>query len=154
MSNRANQKQDNSSNAGGKKSEMSVIRQAAGLEVYTARAVFNFKIFPKKYRPVFTEKILDHVFDINDGIIDANELDLRIGYERTERHKSQRTALRACKKLMNRIHTAHELGIIDDDKFKHWVQLVVNVKNLLGAWAKSDEKRGFSPPKSSEGESL
>ena len=137
-----------------KQSQMSVIRQAAGLEVYTARAIFNYKVFPKKYRPVFTGRILDIVFDINDCIINANELDLRIPDERIERMANQKRALRACKKLMNRIHTAHEMKIIDDDKFAYWERLVVNVKNLTGAWMKSDAKRGFAAPTSGKGGSL
>jgi len=141
-------------NPSGRKSQMAVIRQAAELEVYTARAVFNYKLFPKKYRPVFTGRILDIVFDINDSIIDANELDLRIPHERAERFANQRRALRACKKLMNRVNTAHELKIIDDDKFAYWEKLIVNVKNLAGAWTKSDVNRKFTPPTSVKGEGL
>jgi hypothetical protein len=133
---------------------MTVIRQAAGLEVYTANAVFNYKLFPKKYRPVFTGNILDTVFEINDCLISANELDLRIPNERAERFACQRRALRACKKLMNRVHTAHEMKIIGDVKFAYWERLIVSVKNLTGAWLRSDEKRGFASSEAMKGENL
>jgi hypothetical protein len=133
---------------------MAVIRQAAYLETYTANAVFNYRVFPKKYRPVFTGRILDLAFEINDCIIDANELDLRVGAERIERSANQRKALRSCKKLMNRIRTAHEIKIIDDDKLAYWIKLIVNVKNLTGAWAKSDEKRVFESGEPKKGKGL
>jgi hypothetical protein len=129
---------------GGKYAKLAVLRHAEILEEYTARAVFNDKIFPKKYRPAFTNNILMVLFEVIDALTEANELDLRVPGECEERIYLQRKALRSCKKLLNRITTAYHLKIINDDKFTHWTRLVVNVKNLAGAWAKSDEKRKSS----------
>jgi hypothetical protein len=131
-------------NPGGDQAKMAVIRQAEELEIYTAQAVFNYKVFPKKYRPVFTAGILSLVFEINDSITSANELDLRIPNERNARLDCQRTALRACKKLINRVNTAFHLKLIDERKFEYWTKMIISVKRLTGAWVKSDEKRGFS----------
>jgi hypothetical protein len=155
MNNRARRNQSNISNEPtGKQAEMTVMKQSRDLELYSVLAVFNLKIFAKKFRPGYTNNMLDHIFAIRDGLTSANELDLRIDYERIDRYRNQKKALIACKCLMNRIETAHELGIIDDDKFAFWQRLIVNVKNLTGAWTKSDEKRGFPVPLSVKGESL
>jgi hypothetical protein len=139
---------------GGEHAKMAVVRQAEELEIYTARAIFNYKVFPKKYRPVFTSSILSLVFAINDSITSANELDLRIPAERIARAENQKAALRACKKLINRIYTAFNLKIIDERKFEYWNKLIISVKRLTGAWIKSDEKRGFSSSESVKGKGL
>jgi hypothetical protein len=139
---------------GGEHAKMAVVRQAEELEIYTARAIFNYKIFPKKCRPVFTSSILSLVFEINDSITSANELDLRIPNEHSARSECQRTALRACKKLINRVNTAFHLKIIDEGKFEYWIKMIINVKRLTGAWLKSDEKRGFSGSESMKGKGL
>jgi hypothetical protein len=139
---------------GGEQAKMAVIRQAEDLEIYTARAIFNYKVFPKKYRPVFTSSILSLVFEINDSITSANELDLRIPNERSIRLECQRRALRSCKKLINRINTAFCLKIIDEGKFETWMKMIISVKRLTGAWVKSDEKRGFSGSESVKGRGL
>jgi hypothetical protein len=145
---------DATSVPGGDHAKMAVVRQAEELEIYTARAIFNYKVFPKKYRPVFTSSILSLVFEINDSITSANELDLRIPNERSARTSYQRTALRACKKLINRVNTAFHLKIIDESKFEYWLKIITSVKRLTGAWIKSDEKRGFSESESMKGKGL
>jgi hypothetical protein len=142
------------STPGGEHAKMAVVRQAEELEIYTAAAVFNYKIFPKKYRPVFTSSILSLVFEINDSITSANELDLRIPNERGARSECQRSALRACKKLINRINTAFRMKIIDESKFEYWIKMIISVKRLTGAWIKSDERRGFSDSESMKGRGL
>jgi hypothetical protein len=142
------------STPGGEHAKMAVVRQAEELEIYTAAAVFNYKIFPKKYRPVFASSILSLVFEINDSITSANELDLRIPNERSARSECQRTALRACKKLINRINTAFRMKIIDEGKFEYWIKMIISVKRLTGAWIKSDERRGFSGSESMKGRGL
>jgi hypothetical protein len=147
-------REDAMSNHGGIREKMAVLRQAEELEIYTARAVFNYKVFPKKYRPVFTSSILSLVFEINDSITSANELDLRIPNERSARSECQRTALRACKKLINRVNTAFHLKIIDEGKFEYWQKMIISVKRLTGAWVKSDEKRVFSSSDSAKGKGL
>jgi hypothetical protein len=147
-------REDATSPPGGDHAKMAVVRQAEELEIYTARAIFNYKVFPKKYRPVFTSSILSLVFEINDSITGANELDLRIPNERNARAECQRTALRACKKLINRINTAFHLKVIDEGKFEYWIKMIISVKRLTGAWIKSDEKRGFSSSESVKGRGL
>jgi hypothetical protein len=147
-------REDATSNPGGDHAKMAVIRQAEELEIYTAQAVFNYKVFPKKYRPVFTSSILSLVFEINDSVTSANELDLRTPNERIARAECQRAALRSCKKLINRINTAFRLKIIDSEKFEYWIKMIVSVKRLTGAWIKSDEKRGFSGSESMKGRGL
>jgi hypothetical protein len=139
---------------GGETAKMTVIRQAGELEIYTARAIFNYKVFPKKYRPVLTSSILSLIFEINDSLTSANEFDLRIPAERNARSESQRAALRACKKLINRINTVFHLKIIDESKFEYWNKLIISVKRLTGAWIKSDEKRGFSLSEPMKGKGL
>jgi hypothetical protein len=139
---------------GGEQAKMAVVRQAEELEIYTARAIFNYKVFPKKYRPVFTSSILSLVFEINDSITSANEFDLRIPAERDARAECQRAALRACKKLINRVNTVFHLKIIDEGKFEYWNKMIINVKRLTGAWLRSDEKRGFSSSESVKGKGL
>jgi hypothetical protein len=141
-------------NPGGETAKMTVIHQAEELEIYTARAIFNYKVFPKKYRPVLTSSILSLIFEINDSLTSANEFDLRIPAERNARLESQRAALRACKKLINRINTAFHLKIIDENKFEYWNKLIISVKRLTGAWIKSDEKRGFSLSEPMKGKGL
>jgi hypothetical protein len=147
-------KDDATTVPGGEAAKMTVIRQAEELEIYTARAIFNYKVFPKKYRPVFTSSILSLVFEINDSLTSANEFDLRIPAERDARAESQRASLRACKKLINRINTAFHLKIIDENKFEYWNKLIISVKRLTGAWIKSDEKRGFSSSGAVKGKGL
>jgi hypothetical protein len=139
---------------GGDHAKMAVVRQAEELEIYTAKAIFNYKVFPKKYRPVFISSILSLVFEINDSITSANELDLRITNERGARSECQRNALRACKKLINRVNTAFHLKLIDEAKFEYWMKMIISVKRLTGAWIKSDEKRGFSGSESVKGNGL
>ena len=120
---------------------MKVVVRAKALALYSIKKTDNGQTFPKKYRFSLVNRIQDAALDITDALLDANDLSLADEVERPMRFRSQRTALRTCRKLIFLIELSHDLELIDDKAFAYWATQVSDVKNMTAAWYKSDTRR-------------
>jgi hypothetical protein len=124
--------------------EMAVIVEAKKLERHTLTIASNDKRFPKKYRIVFVNRILDEAFNITGFLMEANDYVLGDLSERPLRFRAQKAAIRNCRLLIHHIETAHDMSLINADSFSFWVGMANGVRNRIAAWHLSDKKRAAS----------
>jgi hypothetical protein len=124
--------------------EMAVIVEAKKLERHTLALTSNEKRFPKKYRIVFVNRILDEAFNITGLLMEANDYVLGDLNERPLRYRAQKSALRNCRLLIHHIETSHDMNLISADSFSFWVEMANGVRNRIAAWHLSDKKRAAS----------
>lgn len=121
--------------------EMQVMTKAKELELHSIRKSDSSKCYPKKYRFTLVNRIQNEALNITDALLEVNDLLLNDDFERPERFRAHRSALRACRKLLRLIELSHDLGLIDNDAFAYWSTMASDVRNMAAAWYKSDMKR-------------
>ncbi len=123
-----------------KKPEFGIITKAKTLTETTVRITTSSK-FPKKFRFVFGNRIMDRVIDILDNVVEANELSLTDQREWEERQYHQKKVLTCCKTALNLIETMFISGAISMEQCELWSRQVLDVKNMTIAWRNKDRER-------------
>lgn len=124
-----------------KEGKLQVLRSARDLVVYTLRACKNEKIFPKSYRWMMTQKIVNEAMDILGCIRRANAtmVDTETNYQ--YRHQQQSEAYAHVEALLSFIDIAYEVLGIDSRKVEHWTGLAMDTESKLQGWSRSTTRR-------------
>jgi len=123
------------------KSKLEVQTKAIELAKYTITICSNEKHFPKRYRWCLTSKIVDAATEIVGDINTANSIYVTTKGDYELRRKYQTNALAYTARILGLIQLAYVQFSIDGKRIKHWTQLVVDVRELLKMWRKSDRQR-------------
>lgn len=124
-----------------KEGKLQVLRVARELVVYTLRACKNEKIFPKSYRWMMTQKIVNEAMDLLGCIRRANATmaDTEANYQ--YRHQQQSEAFAHVEALLSFIDVAYEVLGIDSRKVEHWTGMAVETESKLQAWSRSTTRQ-------------
>lgn len=128
------------------KAEFGIITKAKTLTDYTVMVTTSSK-FPKKYRFVFGNRIMDKSLDILNNIVDANECSLTDPREWQDRQYYQKKVLTSCKTTLNLIETMFKAKAISGDQCETWSRMVLDVRNMTLAWRKKDLERSNNQPR-------
>ena len=120
-------------------------------ETYRLRgAVFNKikqeKLFPKKSRWAYAEKIFHQVLDYQTAVIEANDPKVQTIELRNRRYTLQQIALGKLSALDVMINSARDDLGLPAGEFDDIEDRIEECQRLLNAWVKSDEQRYGPPP--------
>jgi hypothetical protein len=123
------------------KSKLEVQTKAIELLNYTTSICSNEKIFPKRHRWDISGRIVESAWMIHDDINTANSIfvSAKIDYEMRREHQIRALAYTA--RLLGQIDFAYVKFHIESRRIKYWTQLVVDERELLKRWKKSDSNR-------------
>ena len=99
-------------------------------------------------------RMLGEAEDAYCYLVEANDLDLRIPWERGERLTLQRKALTRMKLLNHHIEFTYSQKWIGDRVFEYWTALVDTCRNQAAAWHKSDKERAAAIEKAEREQDL
>lgn len=123
------------------KSKLEVQTKAIELVIYTTTICSNEKNFPKRYRWAITNRIVESAWTIMDEINTANDIYVSTKGDYDLRRRSQTTALSYTARLLGQMMVAYEKFNIDSKRIKYWTQLVLDTRELVKKWRKSDGDR-------------
>lgn len=122
-------------------SKLEVQTKAIELLQYTTSICSNEKIFPKRHRWSVTNRIIESAWSIHDDVNTANFIFVSSKVDYALRRKYQVRALAYIARLLGQMQFAYVKFNIDSRRIKYWTQLVVDEKELLKKWKKSDSNR-------------
>ena len=122
-------------------SKLSVQTKAIELAEYTITICSNEKNFPKRYRWCLTSKIVDAVTEIISDINTANSIYVTTKGDYELRRSYQTKALAYTARMLGLMQLAHTKFGINSKRIKHWTELVIDVRELIKKWRKSDSDR-------------
>ena len=124
-----------------KEGKLQVLRAARELVVYTLKACKNEKVFPKAYRWMLTQKIVNEAMDILGCIRRANATmaDTEMNYQ--YRHQQQSEAYAHTEALLAFIDIAYEVLGIESRRVEYWTGLAVNTESKLQGWSRSTTRQ-------------
>lgn len=127
----------------GKRTESKLAVQTKVIELaeYTITICSNEKNFPKRYRWCLTNKIVDTALEIMNDVNTANSIYVSTKGDYELRRHYQTNALAYTARLLGLMEVAYIKFNIPDKRIKHWTQLVVDARELIKKWRKSDGDR-------------
>jgi len=127
----------------GKRTESKLVVQTKVIELaeYTITICSNEKNFPKRYRWCLTNKIVDTALEIMNDVNTANSIYVSTKGDYELRRHYQTNALAYTARLLGLMEVAYIKFNIPDKRIKHWTQLVVDARELIKKWRKSDSDR-------------
>ena len=133
----------------GKRSQgkLQVLLLASNLSVYTLKVCKNEKVFPKAYRWLLTQKIVEETIEAQNCIRRANSTKLpdkdseegRQAYY--YRYSQQRTAYAHYESILGMLDLAFNTLPIETSRIEYWTGCIVEIEEKLRAWTKSDKQR-------------
>jgi hypothetical protein len=111
------------------------------LAEYTITICSNEKNFPKRYRWCLTNKIVDTALEIMNDVNTANSIYVSTKGDYELRRHYQTNALAYTARLLGLMEVAYIKFNIPDKRIKYWTQLVVDARELIKKWRKSDSDR-------------
>ncbi|MFI3254522.1 MAG: four helix bundle protein [Eubacteriales bacterium] len=127
------------------KAEFGIITKSKTLVEYTVRVTTSSK-FPKKYRFVYGNRIMDSTMDILDFVVEANESNIQDPREFADRQYYQKRVLTRCKTTLNLIEAMLASKAISTQQCAEWSRLVLDVRNMTLAWRNKDLARAQQIP--------
>ena len=127
----------------GKRTESKLAVQTKAIELahYTNKICSNEKNFPKRHRWTITNKIVESALEIMGDVNEANSIYVSSKVDYDERRRLQVVALAKTARMLGYMELAYVQFKIDGKRIKHWTQLVIEVRNLIKKWKKSDSDR-------------
>ncbi len=125
-------------------SKLEVQTRARALAKYTVHICSNEKLFPKRDRWLLTNRIVIAALTIMEEVDTANSIFVteRVDYEL--RRKSQTIALAYTARLLGLVDLAYQkYDALDGGRVMYWVSLIVEVRDLIIKWRKSDKDRFY-----------
>lgn len=122
-------------------SELNIISKAKDLLKHTYQMTNNTNHFPKKVRFTIVQRMQNCATDILELLVEANDLNLSIPEQKSQRLILQARALTKCKLLLYYIELSFESNHINGGSCSYWSQMVVDVKNMTATWSKKDKTR-------------
>lgn len=86
--------------------------------------------FPKSYKYTLGQNIIDHSWEVIDGVIEANSLSNKL------KEPVIRSASASFDKLKLRLRMAHELKLINHKKFSFLIGREEEIGKMLSGWLK------------------
>jgi len=129
-------------NERGPQKPLTVLTKATDLASHTITVCMSENNFPKKYRWILTNRIVDAAVAIPCCIRQANRLNPKtssIDYAR--RRALQDEADGYCDELFTLLETAKKTMPIGSDRIAYWTGLIIEVQGLLENWKASDRRR-------------
>lgn len=128
---------------------MQVLQLSRELTIYTIKICKNEKVFPKSYRWILTQQIVNEAVEAMNCIRRANSTRLPDGKMQKDvasdnaryRLRQQSEAYSHLEALLGMMDIAYGALPISGDRMEYWTGLVVGVEEKLKAWVKSDKKR-------------
>jgi len=127
----------------GKRTESKLAVQTKAVEManYTITICSNENNFPKRYRWCLTNKIVDTAIEIMNDINTANSIYVSTKNDYELRREFQTKALAYTARLLGLMELAYVRFNIEDKRIRYWTQLVVDTRELIKKWKKSDSNR-------------
>ncbi len=127
----------------GKRTESKLAVQTKAIELaeHTIHICSNEKVFPKRYRWCLTGKIVDIAIEIANDINTANSIYVSAASDYELRRSYQTNALARTARMLGMMQIAYKMFKIAGNRMVHWTQLVVDLRELLKKWKKSDRQR-------------
>jgi hypothetical protein len=127
----------------GKRTESKLAVQTKAIEManYTITICSNENNFPKRYRWCLTNKIVDTAIEIMNDINTANSIYVSTKNDYELRREFQTKALAYTARLLGLMELAYVRFNIEDKRIRYWTQLVVDTRELIKKWKKSDSNR-------------
>lgn len=96
--------------------------------------------FPKRYRFTLVNRIQDTALSVYENILHANEMRLDSD-EYTDRQRYQLEAIISCKMMLYFVELSYERKFINTNTCEHWAKMIIEIRRMLAAWRKADQKR-------------
>ena len=121
--------------------KLEVITNAINLAKHTMRLTHNEKHFPKRYRWMITQKIVNTALDIVTNVRKANNIRIEEKSDLLQRRQYQIDALNDCETLLTLIEIAYSMFNLESGSVEYWTGLIVKQEQLISKWRKSDRDR-------------
>ncbi len=121
--------------------KLEVITNAINLAKHTMRLTHNEKHFPKRYRWMITQKIVNTAIDIVTNVRKANNIRIEEKSDLLQRRQYQIDALNDCETLLTLIEIAYSMFNLESGSVEYWTGLIVKQEQLISKWRKSDRDR-------------
>ena len=123
------------------KSQLRVLHSAFELCKYTLSIAKNEKVFPKGYRWLLTQKIVDEAIDAMTSINRANAVNVKKASDYEYRRSQQLKAYAHLEALLGLIDLAFNVLAIEARRVEYWTGLVLETEKQLTNWGRSDKQR-------------
>lgn len=124
-----------------KEGRFTLLIKAEELARYTIVITANEKVFLPMYQRALTDKINSYAIDIYTKLRTANEIEVHELGDWEERDKLQKQAADCCNNLLALIDIAKRVFHLNSKRVKYWGTMIVEVRNRIRAWNRSDERR-------------
>ena len=121
--------------------KLEVITNAIDLAKHTMHLTHNEKHFPKRYRWIITQKIVNTALDIVTNVRKANNIRIEEKSDLLQRRQYQIDALNDCEVLLTLIEIAYSMFNLESGSVEYWTGLIVKQEQLISKWRKSDRDR-------------
>lgn len=119
--------------------KLTVLTKAIELADYTLTITRNESTFPKRSRWQLTNRIVSAALDVVEFIRKANTVRVEREEDFVRRRAYQQQARECAEWLITLADLAYRnMTTIGGERIEYWVNLIVEVENLLAAWRKSD----------------
>ena len=122
-------------------SKLEVQTKSKELARYTTSICSNEKIFPKRDRWIITNRIATIALTIMEEVDTANSIYVSTKGDYDLRRRSQTIALSYTARLLGLMELAYLKYSIDSKRIRYWTQLVIDTRELIKKWRKSDADR-------------
>ncbi len=122
-------------------SKLEVQTKSKELARYTTSICSNEKIFPKRDRWIITNRIATTALTIMEEVDTANSIYVSTKGDYDLRRRSQTIALSYTARLLGLMELAYLKYSIDSKRIRYWTQLVIDTRELIKKWRKSDADR-------------
>lgn len=122
-------------------SKLKVQTKSKELARYTTSICSNEKIFPKRDRWIITNRIVTTALTIMEEVDTANSIYVSTKGDYDLRRRSQTIALSYTARLLGLMELAYLKYSIDSKRIRYWTQLVIDTRELIKKWRKSDADR-------------
>ena len=121
-------------------SQLEFYNTATELRAELTRFVMSEKIVPKRWRPVFTFPMVNHIIALFDNITAANTIYPKSLREAEMRREYQTKAIITVEQIFQLLQYLLTTLPVDANKFRPVTQKLVKEAQLLRGWRKADYK--------------
>lgn len=121
--------------------ELKVVIKSQDLIEHTFLLTNNQSRFPKKIRYTLVQRLQDKSMNIYETLIAANACDTNYASGRQKRRELQIQVITDCKSMLFFVEYSMKQHYITPESCAYWSKLICDVKNMTGAWIKSESKK-------------
>jgi hypothetical protein len=124
-----------------KPGKLQVLKLVQELAAYTLRVCKNEKVFPKSYRWLLTQKLVNEAVDTLGCVTRANSVKVETSADYEYRRQQQIEAHAHVNSLLSFVDLAYNVLNIDSRRVEYWTGLAVEADNKILAWANSTKRQ-------------